>query len=68
MTNIFYSATSITIPAANRVFSVVTDLALWSAQNSGFRPANVNEATVMINAHMRKIRMQSYSDGALIRW
>lgn len=67
MTNIFYPATSVTIPAANRVFSVVSDLALWSAQNSGIRPANMNEATEMIHIHMREIRKQSYSNGTLIR-
>ena len=67
MTNIFESVTGIPVPAADRVFATMTDMALWSAQGSGVPPANLQQAEMMIRIHIHKIQNQCYSDGAVIR-
>ena len=67
MTNIFTSTTGVPMPAADRVFAAMTDMALWSAQGSGVPPANLQQAEMMIRIHMRGIQNQCYSNGAVIR-
>ena len=67
MTNRFESATGRDLPAADRVFAVMTDMALWSAQDSAVTPANMKHATMLIKIHMKGIQNQCYSNGAVIR-
>jgi len=67
MTNIFTPATGKDLLAADRVFSVMTDMALWSAQDSAVKPANLQHAAMLIKIHMKGIQNRCYSNGALIR-
>lgn len=67
MTNIFRSAIGIPVPAADRVFSVMTDMAMWSAQDSPVTAFDMHQATMLIKIHMYKVQNQCYSDGAVIR-
>ena len=67
MTNIFKSATGRDLPAADRVFATMTDMALWSAQDSAVKPANMQHATMLIKIHMKGIQNLCYSNGAVIR-
>ena len=67
MTNIFEPATGQDLPAADRVFATMTDMALWSAQDSAVKPANVQHAAMLIKIHMKGIQNQCYSNGAVIR-
>lgn len=67
MTNRFEPKTGIPVPAADRVFATMTDMALWSAQSSAVTPANLNQAAMLIKIHMKGIQNRCYSNGALIR-
>ena len=67
MTNIFKSATGQDLPAADRVFAVVTDMATWSAQDGPLKPMNMAQATMLLKLHMSKVQNQCYSNGAVIR-
>ena len=67
MTNIFTSVTGQDLLAADRVFSVMTDMATWSAQEDPLRPTNMAQASMLIKIHMYKVQNQCYSNGAVIR-
>jgi len=67
MTNIFTPATGQDLPAADRVFAVMTDMALWSAQDSGVPAINLQHAEMLIKIHMKGIQNRCYSNGAVIR-
>jgi len=67
MTNIFTPTTGQDLLAADRVFAVMTDMALWSAQDSAVTPANLQHAAMLIKIHMKGIQNRCYSNGALIR-
>jgi len=68
MTNIFSPATGLDLPAADRVFAVVTDMATYSAKEDPLRPMNMTQATMLLKSHMSKVQNQCYSNGAVIRW
>lgn len=67
MTNIFEPATGKELPAADRVFATMTDMALWSAQDGAVPAVNLKHAAMLIKIHMHKVQNQCYSDGAVIR-
>lgn len=67
MTNKFVSATGKELPAADRVFAVMTDMATWSAQEDPLVPTNIAQATMLLKIHMYKVQNQCYSNGAVIR-
>jgi len=68
MTNIFVPATGQDIPAADRVFAVVTDMATYSAKEDPFRPMDLAQATMLLKSHMSRVQNQCYSNGAVIKW
>jgi len=68
MTNIFESTSGVPVPAADRAFACMTDMALWNAQASAVKPANLQHAAMLIKIHIKGIQNQCYSDGAVIRW
>ena len=68
MTNIFEPATGQELPAADRVFAVMTDMATWSAQDDPLRPMCMDHAVALLKKHMRIVQRQCYSNGAVIRW
>lgn len=67
MTNVFIPTTGKELPAADRVFATMTDMALWSAQDSAVPATNLKQAEMLIKIHMKKIQNQCYSNGAVIR-
>ena len=67
MTNRFVSATGKELPAADRVFAVMTDMATWSAQDDPLVPTNIAQATMLLKMHIHKVQNQCYSNGAVIR-
>ena len=67
MTNIFEPATGKDLPAADRVFAVMTDMALWSAQDGGVPAINMKHAEMLIKIHMKGIQNRCYSNGAIVR-
>jgi len=68
MTNKFVPATGQELPAADRVFAVMTDLATWSAQEDPLKPINMAQATMLLKSHMKIVQNQCYSNGAVRRW
>lgn len=68
MTNIFISATGKDLPAADRVFSVVTDMAMFRAEATRIPPRDLHEARLMVQFNMKKVEYHCYSNGAVIRW
>ena len=67
MTNVFEPATGQELPAADRVFAVMTDMATWSAQDDPLVPTNMAQATMLLKMHIHKVQNQCYSNGAVIR-
>ena len=67
MTNQFVPATGRDLPAADRVFAVMTDMATWSAQDDPLKPMNMAQATMLLKSHIKRVQWQCYSNGALIR-
>ena len=67
MTNIFISTTGKELPAADRVFTAMTDMAVWSAQSSGVPAINQKHAESLIKIHMYAVQAQCYSNGYLRR-
>ena len=68
MTNRFESTNGVSVPAADRVFATMTDMALWSAQDGGVPAMNLQHAEMLIMVHMKGVQSQCYSNGTVIRW